>query len=57
MGYKVYKIQNDPLEPDIVISEGSPEWNEAYQKWLKGKNPTDSELWQKGVVAITKKKE
>lgn len=56
MGYKVYKLQNAPgcEKPDIVIQECTPEWEVAYQRWLNGKNPTDSKLWERGVIACTR---
>lgn len=60
MGYTVYKLQDvSPWagEPDIVIDENDPGWKQAYANWLNGKNPTDSKLWKKGIVAVTKLKE
>jgi len=55
MGYEVYKLKNVPQDdPDIVIEKGTPEWDEAYQRWLDGKNPTDSKFWKKGIIAETR---
>lgn len=35
--------------PTIKIAEGEPGWQEAYDSWLKGKNPTSAEDWKLGV--------
>ena len=35
--------------PTIRIEEGEPEWKAAHDRWLVGKNPTDSTDWRKGV--------
>ena len=57
MAYAVYKIQNTSElsgdKPDIVITKGDPEWDEAFEAWKQWKNPTDSKLWKKGVFACT----
>ena len=57
MPYKVTKLQNaspwSDETPDIVIKEGDPEWDEAYQNWKSGKNPTNDKLWKKAVIACT----
>ncbi len=39
----------DTEKPTIVITTDDPIWTEAYANWLKGKNPTDSPEWKKGV--------
>jgi hypothetical protein len=60
MGYKVYKLQNtsgfSSEKPSIIIQKGDPGWEIAYNKWLRGENPTDSELWKYGIFACTKRK-
>ena len=60
MGYVICKIQNisglHEGDPDIIIEETHPEWKEIVQLWKDGKNPTDSKLWKKGVIALTKAK-
>jgi hypothetical protein len=39
-------------QPTICIkNDGSPEWKEAYENWLEGKNPTNSPEWKRGVYA------
>ncbi len=38
----------------ICITKGDPEWDEAYANWIKGKNPTDSKEWKKGVVVLSR---
>lgn len=55
MGYKVYRLQNTPKheKPSIMIQEGDSGWETAYEKWLNGKNPTDSNLWERGIFALT----
>lgn len=37
-------------EPTIIITEDDPGWEVAYERWLDGKNPTDSPEWKKGTV-------
>ena len=39
----------DNDKPSIVITPDQPQWQEAYSRWLDGKNPTDSPEWKKGV--------
>lgn len=34
----------------ILILEGDAEWDEAYARWISGKNPTDSPDWKQGVI-------
>jgi len=53
MGYEVVKIQNDIDKPTIIVAKGDKEWEEAFAKWLKGGNPTDSKEWKKGVFALS----
>lgn len=51
----IIKIANksgwDQDKPTIMIQQGDLGWEEAYQNWLNGKNPTDSPEWKKGVFA------
>jgi hypothetical protein len=56
MGYKIVKLANScgSKTPTISISESDPDWQESLEKWKKGKNPTDSPEWKKGVFALTK---
>jgi hypothetical protein len=35
--------------PTIKIVEGEPGWQEAYNNWLRGKNPTSADDWKLGV--------
>ncbi len=57
MGYIIYKFSNtngwSGGVETISIKKGDAGWDEAYSKWLQGKNPTDSIEWKKGVVAHT----
>ena len=56
----VIKIQNAPSwweeinhpPPTVIVQKGDANWDEAYQNWLDGKNPTDSKEWKKGVIAV-----
>ena len=61
MGYVICKFQNTSGfhgdDPSIVIEETHPDWKQIVQNWKNGKNPTDSKLWKKGVIALTKLKE
>jgi hypothetical protein len=61
MGYVICQFQNtsghSSDKPDIVIDEIHPDWKQIVKNWKDGKNPTDSKLWKKGVVALTKLKE
>jgi hypothetical protein len=56
MGYVSCTLQNAPPtgDPDIVIRETDPEWDEAIKRWREGKNPTDSKLWKKGVYNLSR---
>lgn len=59
MGYQIVKLQNASnfpgnQEPTVSVSLGEEGWKEAYNNWLKGKNPTESKEWKKGVVACTR---
>ena len=60
MGYVICKFQNcseySEEIPGIVITEDDPGWDEALKNWKQGKNPTDSKLWKKGVIACSKEK-
>ena len=60
MGYQIYKFSNASdwggETPTVSIQEGDEGWAEAYAEWLKGKNPTNSLEWKKGVIAHTKLK-
>jgi len=61
MGYKVYKFQNkssfcDEI-PTIVITDDDPNWNQIYQNWIKGNNPTNDPNWKTGVFAVSKLKD
>ena len=51
--YKPSKLQNAGSwtgdEPTIIISSTDAGWDEAYGKWSKGQNPTNSPDWKKGV--------
>lgn len=54
MGNTISKLSNASAfpgnpDPTIVIKKGDPEWDEAYQNWISGKNPTNSVEWKKGV--------
>lgn len=55
MPYKISTLQNTSSfsdeKPTIVIQKHTPEWDNAYQNWIIGKNPTDSPEWKKGVFA------
>jgi len=42
---------------ETVYEDTHPEWKAIKQRWKDGKNPTDSKLWKKGVIALTKLKE
>jgi len=57
MGCKVTKLSNssewNAKPPTIQIKKGDDGWQEAYENWLKGKNPTTSKEWKKGVIAST----
>lgn len=57
MGYEIIGFQNTSSysgeEPTICIMKESLLWDESYENWLKGKLPTDSKEWKKGVIAIT----
>jgi hypothetical protein len=35
--------------PTIKIVEGDLNWQEAYNNWLRGKNPTSADDWKLGV--------
>jgi hypothetical protein len=54
---KIVALQNvsDWAEeiPTIKITIFDAGWSEAFENWKKGKNPTDSLEWKKGVFAIT----
>lgn len=57
--YKIVKLQNQSgyfgnSPPTIVIHENDDGWNEAFENWKTGKNPTNSTEWKKGVFALTK---
>ena len=41
-------------KPTIQITTNDPDWADAHASWLKGKNPTDSPEWGKGVFLILK---
>lgn len=58
MPYLVVALQNASCFPGndlptLRITSLDAGWKEAYQNWLKGKNPTSSVEWKKGVFAIT----
>lgn len=38
--------------PSIQIFVSSTEWNEAYNNWISGKNPTNSPEWKKGTITM-----
>jgi len=38
--------------PTIRLVEGDVGWEEAYQNWIKNKNPTNSSEWKKGVFLL-----
>lgn len=54
MKNKIKSLQNksdwDEEKPTIIIKPTDPEWEEAYQNWINGKNPTSSPEWKKGVI-------
>ena len=59
MGYKVCAFQNvsgfSGEVPTIYIDETDPNWDEIYETWKSGANPTPDPKWKKGVFALTKK--
>ncbi len=61
MGYVICKFQNttgyNGNDPSIIIEDTHPEWEQIMKRWKEGKNPTDSKLWKKCVIALTKPKE
>jgi hypothetical protein len=46
---RVYKMLLIGNKPTIIVVPTDAEWKEAYSNWIKGKNPTDSPEWKKGV--------
>lgn len=60
MGYVACKLQNASEYggdvPDIVITEYDPEWEVAFARWKNGQDPTDSPLWKKGVICVSRVK-
>lgn len=59
MPYKINYISNTSTwsgeNPTIEVKETDPNWNETYENWKQGKNPTDSKEWKKGVFATERK--
>lgn len=57
----ITQLQNQPFnppwdstlnpEPTIIIRNTDKGWKEAYEHWLKGEFPTNSNAWEKGVYA------
>lgn len=39
-------------KPTIKITCIDDNWEVAYKNWIDGKNPTDSPLWKKAVIAF-----
>lgn len=37
------------LATTVVIREGEPGWEDAYHRWINGKNPTDDPEWVRGA--------
>lgn len=54
MGYMITSFQNasgwDEKIPTIIVKNTHPDWDNIYQRWLIGKNPTDSPEWNKGMI-------
>lgn len=59
MPYEITSLSNSNPQgipftaPTILIKKGDKEWNKAFENWLKGKPPTDSPEWKKGIFAAT----
>jgi hypothetical protein len=50
---EIYQLQNEPKEAEstIIINKYHPQWEEIFQRWKDGKNPTDSREWKHGIIA------